>query len=36
MCMYRLRQKYCDLLEDRPVLSTGRKPHGKENRNCLD
>jgi hypothetical protein len=26
----------CDLLHDRPVLSIGRTPHDKQNRNCLD
>jgi len=29
-------EKHCDLLHDRPVLSTGRTPHVKQNRNCLD
>jgi hypothetical protein len=28
--------KDCDLLQDRPVLSTGRIPHDKQNCNCLD
>jgi hypothetical protein len=28
--------KYCDLLQDRPAPSTGRTPHDKQNRNCLD
>jgi len=28
--------KDCDVLHDRPVLSTGRTPHDKQNRNCLD
>jgi hypothetical protein len=28
--------KDCDLLHDRPFLSTGRTPHDKQNRNCLD
>jgi len=28
--------KDCDLLQDRPVLSTGRTPHDKQNRSCLD
>jgi hypothetical protein len=27
--------KDCDLLHDRPVLSTGRTPHDKQNRTCL-
>jgi hypothetical protein len=26
----------CDLLYDRTFLSTGRTPHEKQNRNCLD
>jgi hypothetical protein len=28
--------KDCDLLDDRPVLSTGRTTHEKQNGNCLD
>jgi hypothetical protein len=28
--------KECGLLYDRPLLSTGRKPHDIQNRNCLD
>jgi len=28
--------KESDLLHDRAVLSTGRMPHDKQNRNCLD
>jgi len=28
--------KDCDLLEDRPVLSTWRMPHDKHKLNCLD
>jgi hypothetical protein len=28
--------KDCDLLHVRPVLSTGRTPHDKQNRNFLD
>jgi len=28
--------KDCDLLWDIPVLSTGRTPHEKQNRNCID
>jgi len=28
--------KDCDLLQDRPVLSTGRTPHDKQNRKGLD
>jgi len=28
--------KDCDLLHERPVLSTGRTPHDKQNRSCLD
>jgi hypothetical protein len=28
--------KDCELLHDRPVLSTGRTPHDKQNRNCFD
>jgi len=28
--------KDCDLTCDRPVLSSGRTPHDKENRNCPD
>jgi len=30
------RNKECDLLQDRPVLLTGRTPHDKQNRNYLD
>jgi hypothetical protein len=26
----------CDLLHDRPVLSSGRTAHDKQNSNCLD
>jgi hypothetical protein len=36
ICIYRLTDKDCDLLQDRPLLSTGRTSHGKQNRNCLD
>jgi len=38
VCMYISldTDKDCDLLHDRPVLSTGRTPHEKQNRNCLD
>jgi hypothetical protein len=28
--------KEYDLLQDRPVLSTGKTPHDKQNRNCLE
>jgi hypothetical protein len=28
--------KDCDLLQDKPVLSPGKKPHDKQNHNCLD
>jgi hypothetical protein len=28
--------KHCDLLHDRPVLSSRRTPHVRENRNCTD
>jgi len=28
--------KDCDLLPDRSVLPSGRKPHDKQNLNCLD
>jgi hypothetical protein len=28
--------KDCNLLDDRPVLSLGRMPHDKQNRNYLD
>jgi hypothetical protein len=28
--------KDCDLVQARPVPSTGRMPHDKQNRNCLD
>jgi hypothetical protein len=27
--------KYCDLLHDRPVLSTGNMSHNKKNSNCV-
>jgi len=27
--------KDCGLLYDRPILSSGRTPHDKQNRNCL-
>jgi len=30
-----LLDKDCDLLQDRPVLPTGKTPHKKPNRNCL-
>jgi len=30
------RDKDCHLLHDRPILSTGRPPHDKQNSNCLD
>jgi len=26
----------CDLLHNRPLLLTGRTPHDKQNRNCLN
>jgi hypothetical protein len=26
----------CDLLYDRPMLSSGKAPYEKQNRNCLD
>jgi hypothetical protein len=29
-------EKDCDLLHDRPILSTGRASHDKQNRNCLN
>jgi hypothetical protein len=28
--------KDCDLLQDTPVLPSGRTPHDKQNRNCLE
>jgi len=36
MCVLFGIDKDCDLLHDRPVLSTGRMPHDKQNRICLD
>jgi len=30
------KDKDCDLLQDRPVLPSGRTPHDKQNRNCLE
>jgi hypothetical protein len=28
-------EKDCDLLQDRPVLSSGKMPHDRQNHNCL-
>jgi len=36
ICISLDTDKDCDLLHDRPVLSTGRTPCDKQNRNSLD
>jgi hypothetical protein len=36
MCISLETDKDCDLLQDRPILSTDRTPHDKQNCNCPD
>jgi len=36
MCILLDTDKDYELLHDRPVLSSERTPHDKQNRNCLD